>query len=398
MLTSTQRDIVKATVPLLETGGEALTAHFYRILLAEHPEVRPLFNQAHQASGAQSRALAHGVLMYAKHIDRLEAIGGLAAQIVNKHVSLQVQPEHYPLVGQCLLRSIREVLGAEVATDAVIDAWAAAYGQLAGILIGAERAAYDSNAQAAGGWAGARAFRITQKVRESAEIVSFVLAPADGAPVMAFQPGQYIGLKLVIDGDEVRRNYSLSAAPNGQSYRISVKREAGGRVSQFLHDRLQPGDTIDLFPPAGEFVLPAGSKPLVLISGGVGITPLLAMLEAVLPSGRPVHFIHCARDAAVHAFRDTIDALAVRHPHLTRRYCYAEYTDAEHAAQAPRPDAVGLLSTAQLGAWLPASRDVEACFVGPKGFMQAVRRQLLDLGVPAAQTRWEFFGPASALA
>ena len=393
MLTTAQRDIVKATVPLLETGGEALTAHFYRLLLAEHPEVRPLFNQAHQASGAQSKALAYGVLMYAKHIDHLEALGPLASTIVNKHVALQVQPEHYPLVGGCLLRAIREVLGAEVATDAVIEAWGVAYGQLADLLMGAERTLYERNAQAPGGWAGARAFRVEARVVESAEITSFVLVPADGGAVMDFAPGQYIGLKLSIDGEEVRRNYSLSAAPNGRSYRISVKREAGGRVSGFLHDRVPEGATLDLFPPAGEFTLPAGDRPLVLISGGVGITPLLAMLEAALPTGRAVHFIHCARDAGVHAFRDAIDALAARHPQLTRRYCYAD-----HAEPAPRPDAVGLLSVEHLKDWLPASRNVDACFVGPKAFMQSVRRHLLEVGVPAAQTRWEFFGPASQLA
>ncbi|MDP3134147.1 MAG: globin domain-containing protein, partial [Burkholderiaceae bacterium] len=107
MLTDSQRAIVKSTVPLLETGGEALTTHFYRIMLSEYPEVRPLFNQAHQASGDQPRALANSVLMYAKHIDRLEALGNLPAQIINKHVSLQVMPEHYPIVGACLLRAIR---------------------------------------------------------------------------------------------------------------------------------------------------------------------------------------------------------------------------------------------------------------------------------------------------
>ena len=90
MLTESQRAIVKATVPLLETGGEALTTHFYRIMLGEYPQVRPLFNQAHQASGAQPRALANSVLMYAKNIDRLEGLGNLPAQIINKHVSLQV--------------------------------------------------------------------------------------------------------------------------------------------------------------------------------------------------------------------------------------------------------------------------------------------------------------------
>ena len=122
MLTNAQRDLIKATVPLLESGGEALTTHFYRMMLSEYPEVRPLFNQAHQASGDQPRALANGVLMYARHIDRLEALGPLVRQVVNKHVALQILPEHYPIVGSCLLRAIREVLGVEIATDAVIDA------------------------------------------------------------------------------------------------------------------------------------------------------------------------------------------------------------------------------------------------------------------------------------
>lgn len=389
MLTDSLRAIVKSTVPLLETGGEALTTHFYRIMLAEYPEVRPLFNQAHQASGDQPRALAHSVLMYAKHIDRLEALGDLPAQIVNKHVSLQVLPEHYPIVGTCLLRAIREVLGAEIATDEVIAAWGAAYQQLADILIGAEEQAYRASAEQAGGWRGARAFRVARKVAESSEISSFYLHPVDGRPVMAHQPGQYIGLRLVIGGQEQRRNYSLSALPNGHELRISVKREAEGVVSRFLHDEVREGDTLEVFPPAGAFTLQPGNKPLVLISGGVGITPTLAMLSQALQSGRTVHFIHCARNRAVHAFRDTIDALAARHPQLQRFYCYDQ---ADEGA-----DAVGLLDQARLAQWLPANRDVDAYFLGPKPFMALVKRSLLALGVPEAQTRYEFFGPAAAL-
>ena len=389
MLTDSQRAIVKSTVPLLETGGEALTTHFYRIMLAEYPEVRPLFNQAHQASGDQPRALAHSVLMYAQHIDRLEALGDLPAQIVNKHVSLQVLPEHYPIVGTCLLRAIREVLGAEIATDEVIAAWGAAYQQLADILIGVEEQAYRASAEQTGGWRGARTFRVARKVAESSEISSFYLHPVDGQPVMAHQPGQYIGLRLVIAGQEQRRNYSLSALPNGHELRISVKREAEGVVSRFLHDEVREGDTLEVFPPAGAFTLQPGDRPLVLISGGVGITPTLAMLSEALQTGRTVHFIHCARNRAVHAFRDTIDALAARHPQLQRFYCYDQ---ADEGA-----DAVGLLDQARLAQWLPANRDVDAYFLGPKPFMALVRRRWLALGVPEEQARYEVFGPAAAL-
>jgi len=391
MLCAEQIALIKATVPLLESGGEALTTHFYNLMLSEHPEVRPLFNQAHQASGEQPRALANGVLMYARHIDRLEALGPLVGQIINKHVALQVLPEHYPIVGGCLLRAIREVLGAEIATDAVIDAWAAAYQQLADILIGNEERLYQAKAEAPGGWRGARRFRIARKVAESEEISSFHLQPEDGGALMDFLPGQYIGLRLQIDGEEVRRNYSLSAASNGREYRISVKREPGGVVSNALH-ALDEGAVVELFAPAGDFTLQPGDKPLVLISGGVGITPTLAMLEQALATSRPVHFIHCARNAGVHAFRRTVDALAERHSQLRHFYCYDE-----HEGEAAAPDAVGLLTEDRLAAWLPADRDVDAYFLGPKPFMAAVKRQLKALGVPERQTRYEFFGPASAL-
>ncbi|MGP0171648.1 NO-inducible flavohemoprotein [Pseudomonas sp. NCHU5208] len=391
MLTNAQKDLIKATVPLLESGGEALTTHFYRIMLGEYPEVRPLFNQAHQASGDQPRALANGVLMYARHIDRLEALGPLVAQIVNKHVSLQILPEHYPIVGACLLRAIREVLGAEIATDAVIDAWAVAYQQLADILIGAEERQYAENAAAPGGWRGARAFRVARKVSESAEILSLYLQPVDGGALLAHQPGQYIGLRLLLDGEEVRRNYSLSALSNGREYRISVKREPGGRVSNHLHDQVQVGDELELFPPAGEFTLSESDKPLALISAGVGITPALAMLDAARHSGRPIHFIHCARNAEVHAFRDWVAAQAAEHPQIRHYVCYSEPQEGDQA------DATGLLSRDLLERWLPAERDLDAYFLGPKPFMAQVKRHLQALGVPAEQSRYEFFGPAAAL-
>jgi len=391
MLCAEQIALIKATVPLLESGGEALTNHFYKLLLSEHPEVRPLFNQAHQASGEQPRALANGVLMYARHIDRLDALGPLVAQIINKHVALQVLPEHYPLVGNCLLRAIREVLGEAIATDAVIEAWAAAYQQLADLLIGQEERLYQAKAEAPGGWRGARPFRIARKVKESEEITSFHLQAEDGGLLMEFLPGQYIGLRLENDGKEERRNYSLSAAGNGREYRISVKREPGGVVSNALHD-MPEGAIVELFAPAGEFTLAPGNKPLVLISGGVGITPTLAMLEQALATSRPVHFIHCARNAGVHAFRRAVDALAERHTQLQRFYCYEE-----HDGSADAPDAIGRLTEQQLADWLPQSRDVDAYFLGPKPFMAAVRRQLKAIGVPEQQTRYEFFGPASAL-
>ncbi|WP_347901921.1 NO-inducible flavohemoprotein [Pseudomonas purpurea] len=392
MLSAQDRAIVKSTVPLLESGGEGLITHFYRMMLSEYPQVRVLFNQAHQASGDQPRALANGVLMYARHIDQLDQLGDLVAKIINKHVALQILPEHYPIVGHCLLRAIGEVLGEEIATPQVIAAWGAAYNQLADILIGAETAIYDEKAAAVGGWRGAREFKLAARVEESSEITSFYFEPADHGPILAAEPGQYIGLQLFVDGEEIRRNYSLSSLGDNGQYRISVKRENGGRASNYLHDQFQVGASIMLFPPSGEFTLTASDKPLVLISGGVGITPTLAMLEAALATERPVHFIHCARNGGVHAFRDWVDGLAARHPQLKRFYCYAEDDGISPAAHK-----VGMLSQEQLADWLPQERDLDAYFLGPKGFMAAIKRHLKALGVPEKQSRYEFFGPASAL-
>ncbi|MEK1939496.1 MAG: NO-inducible flavohemoprotein [Pseudomonas sp.] len=391
MLTAPQTALIKATVPLLESGGEALTSHFYDTMLRDYPQVRPLFNQTHQASGAQARALANAVLMYAKFIDRLETLGPLVGQIVNKHVALQILPEHYPIVGSCLLQAIREVLGAEVATDEVIDAWGAAYQQLANLLMGIEETMYSESEQAEGGWRGGRQFRLARKMVESEEITSFYFVPADGGALMGFAPGQYIGLRLTIDGDDLRRNYSLSAAPNGREYRISVKREKGGRVSGYLHEQLQVGDTLELFPPAGAFTLRPSEKPLALITAGVGITPALAMLEQALTTGRDIHFIHCARHGGVHAFRDWLECKAQAHPQLKRFYCYSEPREEDQHVEA------GFLTEERLAQWLPEGRDMDAYFLGPQPFMAHVNRSLRGLGVPDGQRYYEFFGPAGNL-
>lgn len=381
MLPSAHRAIIKATVPLLETGGEALTTHFYQKLLADHPEVRPLFNAAHQASGEQPRALANGILMYARHIDQLEALGPLVGRIVNKHVALQVQPEHYPLVGQCLLAAISEVLGAEVATPAVLEAWGAAYGQLAQLLIGAEGEQYQNNASRPGGWLGARPFRLARREAESREITSFYFEPCDGGAVLQALPGQYLGVRLYIEGVEHRRNYSLSALCDGVGYRISVKRVAQGRVSTYLHDQLQVGGTLELLAPAGDFVLRPGSGPLLLLSAGVGITPTLPMLEVAAREGREVMFVHCAREPAVQGFAGELQALAARYPNITLRHWYSH--------------ANGHVGHTQLAEWLPAAAQVY--LLGPTGFMAAMLNTLGRLGVAEGDLHYEFFGPAQAL-
>jgi nitric oxide dioxygenase len=384
--------LIQATVPLLKSHGEAITQHFYRVMLTEHPGLKAFFNEAHQAEGTQARALAGAVLAYASHIDRLEALAPALPRIVQKHVALGVRPEHYPIVGACLLRAIREVLGADVATDEILAAWGEAYGALAQLLIDAEEAVYAETAAQPGGWRGQRTLRVLRKEAESDVITSFYLAPADDEPLAPFLAGQYLTLVLDIDGQTLRRNYSLSDAPGKPWYRISVKREDGGRVSNWLHDELHEGALVQAQPPAGAFTLDAAAqRPLLLVTGGVGITPAMAMLEATAASGRPIRFVHAARHGGVHAFRERVDQLAQAHGNVEAVYVY----DAPRAGDAPH--AVGFIDRELLAQQLPADRDVDLYLLGPKPFMQAVYAHGLALGVPAQQLRYEFFGPTEEL-
>ena len=174
--------IVKSTAPVLAEHGETLTRHFYKRMFTHNPEVAPFFNPANQTAGKQQRALAGAITAYAANIDNLEVLGSAVELIAQKHASLMIKPEHYPIVGENLLASIREVLG-EAATDDIINAWAAAYGFLADILIGREKQIYDENAKKPGGWEGFKSFRVSRKEKEISNITSFYLVAADGAPL-----------------------------------------------------------------------------------------------------------------------------------------------------------------------------------------------------------------------
>lgn len=388
MLTPEQTAIIKATAPVVAAHAQAITQVFYPLMFERYPEVRTVFNQAHQHSGSQPRALADAVVAYASHIDNLGVLDAAVARIVQKHVSLNITAPQYAIVGECLMEAIGRVLG-DALTPAIAEAWGAAYWQLANLLIGAEEAEYQRKAAATGGWRGTRRLRVASRERESDVITSFRLEAADGGLLMDFQPGQYLGLRLDIDGQVVQRNYSLSDSPNGRSYRISVKREPGGLASGFLHDRVQVGDSIDAFAPAGDFVLSDSDAPLVLLTAGVGQTPALPMLDRALASGRRVVYLHAALNGAVHAFRARVDELAARHANLQRAYIYSE------PAEQDQPDHRGLVTRDILAQYVPTQAEVY--FLGPKPFMASVNRTLRELGVGASRIRYEFFGPLEAL-
>lgn len=177
-LTPRQVEIAKSTVPVLQDHGIAITTHFYKRLLENHPELKNIFNTAHQATGAQPAALCHAVWAYASNIDNLGALTSTVSRIGNKHASLGVTADQYPIVEENLLASIKETLG-DAVDEPVLDAWKTAYQQLAEIFIAFESDLYDKATAKPGGWKGWRKFFVSRKVRESGEIISFHLTPSD---------------------------------------------------------------------------------------------------------------------------------------------------------------------------------------------------------------------------
>ena len=392
-LTADQIARVKATAPVLAEHGANITKHFYKRMFANHPELKNLFNQAHQQSGGQPEALARAVYAYAANIDNLGALGGAVTHIANKHASLNIRAEHYPIVGENLLASIAEVLG-DAVDPATLDAWAAAYGQLAGILIGAEQNLYDGAA-----WSGFRPFVVMRKEMESDEITSFYLKPSDGGKVCDFTPGQYVSVKRFVKaiGVDQPRQYTLSDAPNGQWLRISVKRERpanvpAGHISNGLHDGVETGSIVEVSAPMGEFTLDrAKTTPVVLISGGVGITPMVSMLASLAGEGsaRPVAFVHACRHGRVHAFRQWVNEIVAARPNVSRTVFY-EAAGGEDR-QGVDFDLVGRMDLSKVaGKVLLPDADYYVC--GPVEFMRAQQQALIASGVDAARIHTEVFG------
>lgn len=405
MLTQKTIDIVKSTAPILQEHGETLTRHFYDRMFAHNPEVAPYFNPANQAQGTQQRALAGAICAYAANIDRLEALGDAVELIAQKHASLMIKPEHYPIVGENLLASIREVLG-DGASDDVINAWAEAYGFLASVLTGRESQIYEINANKTGGWTGFRQFTVTRKEKESDVITSFYLTPADKGAVPDFQPGQYITVRLATpDGSTTMRNYSLSDRPGEPHLRISVKREESpdtispdGYVSNALHLRTQVGDTLEIGPPCGEFLLSDDAdpgRPLVFLAGGIGITPLMSMLGSAVQTmpERHIVFIHGALNRQVQAFGEALESLAQKHNNLSIHF---RYSDAVTDSQAGENTSSGLIDSELIGS-LTGTNDADYYFCGPKAFMVNVFNELTKWGVPESRMHFEFFGPKEDL-
>lgn len=252
-------------------------------------------------------------------------------------------------------------------------------------------------------WKDWRKFVVVRKVKESEEITSFYLKPEDNGEILNFQPGQFLTIKLDIPGQNkpVIRTYSLSDYPESLDYyRLSIKREPmpegldvmPGIVSNFMHDHIQEGSVIPAKPPNGKFVLNVNkSLPAVLISNGVGITPMLSMAKACtqLNPNRPIWFVHGARDGRFHAFRDEVKAMQKQNSNLHLHFRYSR----------PRPEdegyyqSVGYIDTALIKELV--GQDAEFFLCGSPSFMQSLREGLKEWGVPEERVFFESFSKGS---
>lgn len=397
MLTDRQIQLIEATVPVLQAHGVDLTTHFYRRMLSGNPELRNVFNQAHQSRGEQQRALAGAVLAYAQNIRTPEKLAAAVRHIAVKHCTIGIRAEQYAIVGRHLLASIKEVLG-DAATPELIDAWAAAYGQLAKILTDAEQGIYNEQTEAEGGWSGWRPFECLERRQESEDCISFTLVPTDGGELPQWKPGQFVSVRKFVPSLNVMqpRQYSICEAAGHRRLRICVKRvdEKGdapaGRVSNALHQSLNVGDVVDVSAPAGDFTLDAaGKRPAVFIAAGIGITPIAAMLEAQAAENplREVTFVYSTQNSKRFPLRADVERALAGLKNSRRSYFFTKPLETDRLGT--DYDAAGRLDANGVRNLLVDQAEYWIC--GPAAFIEMVVAALQACGVPSDRIHFEAF-------
>ncbi|WP_137936897.1 globin domain-containing protein [Chitinivorax sp. B] len=394
MLTPEALSLIQATVPVLREQGEAITRHFYHRMFNHHPELKNLFNMGNQAAGEQQQALAGAVYAYAANIHNPAALAPVLERIAHKHVSLGITPAQYLIVGRHLLASIAEVLGS-VATPAILAAWDEAYWLLAMELVAIEAKLYQQ-----AGWQAGQAWRQVKVSRiepASCDALSFYLQDPAGADLPVFEAGQYLSVALDVPAIGLRqiRQYSFSDAPDHRTWRITVRRVAqtntpAGMMSNLLNDTVKVGDWLEVGPPAGEFVLnQVSDHPIMLLSAGVGVTPMVSMLKQLVLSQPQRQVLFGFAGTSVQQFplwRDVRTAFTA----LPNSDCYLWF---EGESEMDLPVAQVYSGRMQLSdvAVLPLDADIYLC--GPLPFMRTQRQWLLAHGFDPSQIRYEVFGP-----
>jgi nitric oxide dioxygenase len=385
--------IVEQTAGVVAEHAEEITKVFYPDMFAAHPELLNVFNRANQAIGEQPKALAASVVAFAVHLIDPDApdFTPVMQRIAHKHVSLGIKAPEYLIVGRYLLGAVKKVLG-EAITPEVAAAWDEVYWLFATALIAEEarlyaRAGTDPDQP----W---RKYRVVERFEESDEVFSLLLSPVSGQ-VPSHHTGQYVAIAVDLpDGLRQPRQYTISSGPRGDSLRVTIKRVKGvngapdGQVSGWLHENAKPGTLLDVSQPAGDVVLDESDAPLVLVSAGIGITPVAAIMEDLSrrQPDRTVRLFHADKSHAHHALYDGLRRQVLAMSDARAQNWYEQ--DAENAPTL-HPARPGFMDLSDVE--VPQNAEVFMC--GPLPFMQIARRTLIDQGVPSESIHYEVFGP-----
>lgn len=398
MLSTTATETVRSTLPIIGSKIDEITPIFYRRMFAAHPELEhDLFNRGNQAQGDQQRALAGAIAAYATLVVSREGsdVDALLARIAHKHASLGIAPDQYPIVHQHLFEAIAQVLG-DAATPEVVAAWDEVYWDMAHALIRIEKGLYSRFGVTPDEvW---QDLVVTERRQESPDTVAFAVARSDGQPLPQAQPGQYISVQVTLpDGARQIRQYSLTRAPRSTSWGFTIKAVPAavvdatpvpaGEVSNFLHRNLFEGDLLRCSLPFGDLVLEDRSDPLLLVSAGIGCTPIIGMLHhlARTGTGRRVTVMHADQSPARHAHRRELAELVGRIPGARLHHWYEDLgvRATTETVQRGRID----LDAAHV------DTDAQVYLCGPLPFMELVRGRLAWHGVPESHIHYEVFGP-----
>jgi nitric oxide dioxygenase len=394
MLSEQNRPIVEATLPVVGQHIGAIAGRFYEHMFAAHPELMDgIFNRGNQTSGEQQQALAGSVAAFATALvtTPTHLPENLLSRIAHKHASLGISPAQYQVVHDNLMWAIVDVLG-DAVTPEVAAAWDEVYWLMANALINQERGLYSARGvRSETVW---RPWRVERKIRETADVVTFVVKRVDDRLVKTSLPGQYVTVKMLMpDGLHQPRQYSLTRADDGEHRQFSVKRVHGGgkpdgEVSTLLHDEIDIGDVLTLSLPYGDVVLDDAGRPVVFASAGMGISPMAGMLSHLVAagSGLSITVLHADLDEASFALRRQVvsDVLALRNASLHLWYEKQSYSNEPVAGVHE-----GVMNLDQVD--LPDDATYYLC--GPIPFMQAVRSALVARGVAPRDIQYEVFGP-----
>jgi nitric oxide dioxygenase len=393
MLSDQNRAVVEATLPVVGQHIGTIANRFYGHMFAARPELMDgVFNRGNQARGEQQQSLAGSVATFATALleDPPRTPESLLRRIAHKHASLGISPDQYQIVHDNLMWAIVDVLG-EAVTPPVAAAWDEVYWLMANALINQERGLYSARGvRPETVW---RDWQVEKKIRETPDVVTFVVHRVDDRLVKTSLPGQYVTVRMPMpDGLRQPRQYSLTRADDGEHRQFSVKRVHGGgkpdgEVSNLLHDSVDVGDVLTLSLPYGDVVLDDAGRPVVFVSAGMGIAPMAGMLSHLVAagSGLQITLLHADLDEGSFALRRQVvsDVLALRNASMHVWY--------EKEAQTVEPVQVsqGMMDLSAVA--LPDDATYYLC--GPLPFMQAVRSTLIERGVSPRDIQYEVFGP-----